>query len=103
MFLTSTNRRTEDVVVLPIIVPELKRHNIQRKVLGRDLMKVADDATLDQRPEAFDRLSVDCADDVLAFAMIDALVRELAVQPEVAAELVSAKKGNASPSYSRLG
>lgn len=48
----------ENVRVVPVVVPELRFRDVQRQVLGRDLVIAADDAALEQRPEAFNRVRV---------------------------------------------
>jgi hypothetical protein len=57
--LTFFDRRSENIGIVPIIVAELKLGNIEVKVLFADLVEVSHDAAFDQRPEAFDGLSVD--------------------------------------------
>jgi hypothetical protein len=62
MALASPDRFSEDVLVLTVVVPELKLGNIQRQILAADLVERADHAALYQRPEAFNGLSADRAD-----------------------------------------
>src|SRR5437899_538455 len=73
--LTSLNRRSEDVCVFAVIVAELELSDIERKVLFADLVEGADAAALNQRPEAFNRVGMDRADNVIALGMIDNDVR----------------------------
>ena len=54
-------------------------------------MECADDTALEDRPEAFDGLSVDRADDILFFGMIDDRVR-IVSEVLVTNPLISAKK-----------
>ena len=49
---------------MPIVVPELELRNVERHVFGADFVEAADDARLN-RPEAFNRVRVDCADNEL--------------------------------------
>src|SRR5258708_39199022 len=72
---TSGNRRSENIGVLTVVVAELELGNIERKVLFADLVEATHDTTLDQRPEAFDCLGVNRADDVLAFGVVNGRVR----------------------------
>ena len=65
------NRRSENILVLSVVIPELELCNVERQIFLADLVEGADDAALDQRPEAFDGLSVDRADDVLAARMVN--------------------------------
>ena len=56
MVLASLNRRSEDVRVLPIVIAELELGNIQRHIFAAHFMERADDAALEDRPEAFNGL-----------------------------------------------
>jgi hypothetical protein len=55
---------TKDVSVLPIVVTELKFRNVQRHILLTDLVECADNAALDDRPEAFNRIGMNGTDDI---------------------------------------
>jgi len=79
--------RTEDILVLPIVIPEFKFRNIQGKVLGGNLVEGAHDAAFDQRPEAFDGVGMNSTDHVFAPAMAHNAVRVFG-QPGVAGVLV---------------
>ena len=57
--------RAEYVRVLPIVIPELKLGNVERHVLGADLVERADNSALQDRPKAFNGVRVDCADHIL--------------------------------------
>ena len=61
MLLASANSRPENVRVHPIIVSELKLRNAQRHIFGADLVKAADDAALENRPETLNRVCVNRA------------------------------------------
>ena len=67
---------SENVRVVPIVIAELKLRDVQRQILVADLVERADDAALEDRPEAFNRVRVDRADDVLLVAVIDDAVRD---------------------------
>ena len=87
----SRNRRSENVGVIPVIVTELELRAVQRHIFGAHFMERTDYATLEDRPEAFNGLSVDCADNVLTFGVIDKgvwifLVEMLIANPLVCAE-----------------
>jgi hypothetical protein len=43
---------SEHVRVAPVIVAELKFHDVQRQVLFADLVEAANDTALEDRPEA---------------------------------------------------
>ena len=63
--LTSAYRRSENIRVEAVVVAELKFRDVQRHIFGADFVERADHAALEDRPEAFNRVGVDRADDVL--------------------------------------
>ena len=63
--LTPAYRRSENFRVLAVVVPELKFRNVQRHIFCADFVERADNAAFENRPEAFNRVGVNCADDVL--------------------------------------
>ena len=65
------DRHAEDVIVLAVVVPELELRDVQRQILGADLVERADDPALEDRPEAFNRVRVDRTDNILAGRVID--------------------------------
>ena len=71
----SLNRRSENIWAMPVIISELELGNIERKVLFVDLVECADAARLDQRPEPFDGLSVDGANNILLFGVVNDRIR----------------------------
>lgn len=87
-----SNGLAEDVSIVAIVVSELKLGDIQRQIFGADFMKRANNAALEDRPEAFDRVGVDRAHDVLALAVINNAMRELAVKLPIAGECICAKQ-----------
>jgi hypothetical protein len=87
--------RPKNVDVISIVIPELKFRNIQVKVLFANLMEGPDNASLQNRPEAFDGLSMDCAVNVLMGTMIYYAVRiSLLRKARVLAPVVSAKQAD---------
>jgi hypothetical protein len=68
--LAPLNRRPEDIRVFAVVVPELKLSDVQMQIFFADLVVRANDATLQDRPEAFDGLSVDCTDNVFMRPMV---------------------------------
>jgi hypothetical protein len=98
MLLAPLDRRSEDVRVVPVVIAEFKLSDVQMQVLFADLMKGADHATLDQRPEALDRVGMDRADntlsDVFPFTVIDGFVREAIAQAPVAEKIIGAKQAD---------
>src|SRR6266542_2092805 len=93
-FSASADRLAEDVGVVPVVVAELELGNIERQIFGTHLVESADNAALEDRPEAFDRLRMDRTDDVLARRVVDDAVRVLGIKPSVADPLVGAQQAN---------
>jgi hypothetical protein len=71
MVLASPNCCPEDVRILTVVIAELELGDIQRHILPAHFVECSGDATLEDRPEAFDGLSVDRADHILAVGMIN--------------------------------
>jgi hypothetical protein len=67
-------RSLEDFGVVWIVVAELEFRDVERQIFGADLVERADDATLEDRPKAFNRIRVHSANNVLAALMVHALV-----------------------------
>ncbi len=84
----------ENVRIAPVVIPELEFRDVQREILGADLVERADHAALQDRPEALNGLSVDRAHDVLAFGVVNGFVGIGLIQPAIAAPLVSAKQAD---------
>ena len=80
--------RSENVRVHPVVIAELELSDVQRQVFGADVVISANDAALQDRPEALNRVRVDRADNVFASAMPNDAMREFAMQMPVAAMLV---------------
>jgi hypothetical protein len=78
--LASLNCLGEDIVVAPVIVPELEFRKVGRQVLLADLVIGADDAALQDRPEALDGVGVDGANDVLLLAVVNSAVAVKAIR-----------------------
>src|SRR5450432_1040571 len=91
MSLASRNSRAEDVIVLPVVIPELKFRDVEREIFGGHLVKGTHDAALQEGPETVDGLSVDRTDNVLTTRVIDRPHEIGGMQGAVGAELVGAK------------
>ena len=65
------DRRTEDVRVQAIVIAELEFGDIERQIFSADLVETADHPALNQRPEPFDGLRVDSADNIFPARVID--------------------------------
>jgi len=72
--LAPLNHRSEDVRVEAVIIAELELGDIERHVFAADLVERADDTALEDRPETFNRIGVNCADDVLMCGVVDSFV-----------------------------
>jgi hypothetical protein len=83
------NRHSENVVIEPIIVPELELRNVKMQVF-----LTPDDPALEDAPEALNRIGVHCADNVLAMGVINGDVRERLFQIAVACPLIGAEQAN---------
>ena len=77
--LASSNCLTENVSVLPVVVPELKLGDVERQIFLADLVECSDHPALNQRPETFNRIGMHRADNILAARMVDCGVRKFFV------------------------
>jgi hypothetical protein len=50
--LATADRRPKHIWIEPIVMSELKLRDVQRNIFGAHLVESADDATLEDRPEA---------------------------------------------------
>jgi hypothetical protein len=94
MQLTPLDRRSENVRVPPIVIAELELGEIQRHIFAAHFMERADDTALEDRPETFNGLSVNCADNVLASRMVNGRMREIFVEHAVSGPLICAKQAD---------
>lgn len=90
--LESFDRRSEDILVLPIVITELELGNIERHVFSAHFVERADHAALEDRPKSLDGLSMDGADDILASRMVNGRVWVVRVERIVAWVLIGAKQ-----------
>jgi hypothetical protein len=90
-----SNRSAKNISVQAVIIPEFKFSDIQRQIFVTDLMEIAHDAALDERPEAFDCVRMNRADNVLSLAVVNGLMRETALQSIIAVIGIGAKQTNA--------
>ncbi len=63
--LSTTYRRSENIGVETVVVPELKFRNVQRHIFGADFVETTDDATLEDAPKTLNRVCMHRADHVL--------------------------------------
>src|SRR5438128_2476531 len=74
-------RSLENLRVMAMIVAELEFCDVQRQVLFADVVERADNAALNQRPEAFNGLGMDGADNVLTSLVVNDGVRVVLAEP----------------------
>jgi hypothetical protein len=78
--LTPLNRRSENVLVEAIIVPELELRNVKVQISFVDVMESAHDTAFEDAPEALNRVRANRADNVLALGMVDSdVLREMLI------------------------
>ena len=82
------NGCTENIVVKPIIVPELELRNVEMQVSFANIVECPHDSALEDAPEALNRISVHCTDNVLMPRVIDSGVRESLVEVSVSGSLI---------------
>lgn len=85
---------TENVCIVPIVVPELKLRDVQRQIFLADFVECPHDAAFQQRPKAVDCLSVDGADDVLTNGVTDHAVRVFPGKAAIGSHVVSCEQAD---------
>jgi hypothetical protein len=93
-FSTPINHCAENVGVCAIVVSKLKFRDVQRQVLGADLMECADHAALEDRPESLNRVGMDRADNVLIAVVVNRSVRIVLIQSCVSRPRIGRKQAN---------
>jgi hypothetical protein len=78
----------ENLGVLPVVVAPLEFGDVERQILGTDMVEATHNAALQERPEAVDRLGMDQPTDILATAMLDGLMGEFGRQADIATMLI---------------
>ena len=84
----------EGVGIAPMIMPELEFVDIERHVGIGHLMVGANHASFQQRPETFDVLSVNRADDILSLSMINGLMRVGGAKTTIADPLIGREQAD---------
>jgi hypothetical protein len=95
MISTSLDCRSEYIRVVSVVVSELKLSDIQMQIFLANLVVSPDNAALQDGPEALNRVRVNCANDVLANGVVDRLMREAMLQPDIAWVSIGAEKADA--------
>lgn len=67
-------RRIKHVGIEAVVVPELKLRDVERHIFGAHLVERTNDAPLEDAPEAFNRIRMHRADNVLLAQVIDCFV-----------------------------
>ena len=73
MRLASLDCLAENVGVQSIVISELEFYDIERQVFVTDLVEIAHNTALDQRPEALDCVRMNRADDMLTNVVVNGL------------------------------
>ncbi len=95
MRLASLDCLAENVGVQSIVISELEFYDIERQVFVTDLVEIAHNTALDQRPEALDCVRMNRADDMLTNVVVNGLMREPILQSVIAVIGVCAKQAHA--------
>src|ERR1700728_3254522 len=66
----------ENIRVMAVVIPELCFRDVERQVLGANLVEAANNGPLKQGPEALNRVCMDGAHDVLLGGMLDVAMGE---------------------------
>jgi hypothetical protein len=90
--LASIDCRPKNIRVLPVVIAELELGNIEQHIFAAHCVECADHAALENRPEAFDGLSMDCANDILPSRVVNS--RVWIIKRIVAWILVGAKQAD---------
>ena len=93
---TSATRyeQSERIVYVSCVVTELEFIDVQRQIGSADLVEIADDAALDERPETFDVLSMNRTDDIVAFGVVDDFMRIAWRQTAITKPLIGYQQGH---------
>jgi len=91
---SSLDRRSENIRVFPIIIAELELGNIERHIFPAHFVERADYTALEDRPEAFDGLSMDGANDILTPGMVYSGMWEVFAKALVTSPLISAEQAD---------
>src|SRR6185369_16468178 len=86
--LATLNSRAENVAIKAVVVFELAFRDVQRQIFAADFVIAADDAALELRPEALNRVRVHRADHVAMRGMIDGLVVVAIAEPVIDLTLI---------------
>ena len=68
------DRRRKHIGIVAVVIPELKFSDVQRQILGTDLVESANNPAFEDRPKAFNRIRVHRADNIFVVRVSDDLV-----------------------------
>ena len=94
MALETLYRFRKDVVIRPVIIPELELRDVQREILGADLMESPDHSALNQAPKALNRIGMNGTDNILASGMVNGDMREILGEMLIAHPFIGAEQAN---------
>jgi hypothetical protein len=94
LILAPIDCRSENICILPVVIAELEFGNVQRHIFAAHFVECADHAALENRPETFNRLSVDGTDDILTSRMVNCHVWIILVERIVARILIGTKQAD---------
>ena len=80
--------------LLAIVVAKLELRDIERQILRADLVERANDTALEDRPETFNRVGMDRADDILAGRVANNAMREIGFQATIASPFIRNQKAD---------
>jgi hypothetical protein len=92
--LASSDGLAKDVPVMAVVIPKLELGDVEREILLADLVECSNHAALSERPETFNRLGVNGADNILAASVVNSLVWEILVEAPVTNPLIGAKQAD---------
>jgi hypothetical protein len=87
-------RRTKNIFIVPIVVSVLKLSDVERHVFAADFVEGSHDAALKDRPETFNRIGVDRADNIFAAVVSDDTMRIFFAKMPIAAVIVGRDQTN---------
>jgi len=80
--------------VFPDCYSGIGTRHIERHIFAAHFVECADNTAFEDRPEAFDGLSMDCSDDVLAPGMVHSGMREVFAKTLIASPLIGAEQAD---------
>jgi hypothetical protein len=85
---------SENIDVLAVVMPELKLCDVKRQIFAADLVIGADNAALQDAPEALNRVGMDRAHNVVTAALANDLVRIGAAQEAITGMFVGREQAD---------